>query len=119
MRLTKKKQDVLKMFSRENAEYVCKEVGGYPIDAYSFSHLTGRDIRSVRRTLEALVRDGFLVREKSNGYYEASTGRTINRQGVAYDLPKEKRGGRPDRDFIEAERKAAQEKAINKFLHAQ
>ncbi|HFG7647152.1 TPA: hypothetical protein ACGIMR_000513 [Salmonella enterica subsp. enterica serovar Javiana] len=103
-RMTKKKSQVLELFT-------CWDVsgaGGYPLTARDavdllngatfFERTEAKEldmIRAMRRTLETLVRDGYLVHEVSEDYYEVSTQRTIKRKGIAYDLPKELRVGRP------------------------
>ncbi|EJJ0330726.1 hypothetical protein NI508_000013 [Salmonella enterica] len=103
-RMTKKKAQILNVFSYENADFIKSEVGGWPLTARDVLYLTqglgDKDkeldqIRAMRRTLETLVRDGLLVHEDSESYYEVSTSRTIHRKGIAYDLPKALRVGRP------------------------
>lgn len=115
MKLTEKKKKIIDLFHPDCEDLVFSEVGYYPLDAISVSQLTNRDIRATRRSLEALVRDGLLVREKSEGYYEVSTGRTMHRPGVAYDIPAEKRIGRKPKEAFDAERKIAGEQALQKL----
>ncbi|EBU8555303.1 hypothetical protein DLC15_22660 [Salmonella enterica subsp. enterica serovar Telelkebir] len=106
-RMTKKKAEIMGLFDASMGEHIKFEVGGWPLTAGEVVHLTNGiatltkeqetdRIRAMRRTLETMVRDGYLVHEVSEDYYEVSTGRTIKRKGVAYDVPKFLRVGRPE-----------------------
>lgn len=94
-RMTTKKAQILAMFTCGDVS----SVGGYPLTARDVLVMLGEQatidqIRAMRRTLETLVRDGYLVHDVSESYLEVSTGRTIKRKGVAYDLPEEQRSNR-------------------------
>lgn len=111
MRLTKSKAEILKLFNPENVDFIRSEVGNFPLDVAAIASLVGRDSRATRRTLEAMVSDGLLVKEVRYGYHEVSTGRTMNRKGYGYDLPAEKRGERKEKP----EEKSIDER-VNEFL---
>ncbi|EDA3265510.1 hypothetical protein A4L30_10670 [Salmonella enterica subsp. enterica serovar Bovismorbificans] len=107
-RMTKKKAAVMQKFDASIADIIKREVGGWPLTAGDLAHLIDgfeenetedsrlSKIRAMRRTLETLVRDGYLVHEVSESYFEFSTQRTMHRKGVAYDLPHFLRVGRPE-----------------------
>jgi len=115
MRITEKKLRIIQLFQPEMQDFVFSQAGSYPLDAAEIAHITGRDLRATRRTLERMVNDGLLVREKSQSYYEVSTGRTMNRPGVAYDIPESQRKGRKPKEELESKREVAREQALQKF----
>lgn len=97
-RMTDRKKQILDLLS--NHEYYSEQYGSdnYPITAHELTQTGSRtEYMSIRRTLEAMVKEGLLVRIETNkGYYNATYHRQIMRGTViGYDLPVDKRPPRP------------------------
>lgn len=74
MRMTSRKKEIMELFKPDNLEWVTGEIGAPPFDVSGVAYiLKGMDsfnkksiLESTRRTLDSMVKDGFL--EKVSSY---------------------------------------------------
>ncbi|WP_242365483.1 hypothetical protein [Yersinia enterocolitica] len=99
MRMTKRKKSILDLFKPTNAEWVKREVGAPPLDISGMAYLLygvesfdkRHQIESIRRTLEAMVKDGQLDKitsyEQRQDTTQSSSGRGVWCNVSRYSLP--------------------------------
>lgn len=88
VRNTKRKAEVMKFFeTTQEAANNAVALGGFPIKAFELAKVFGIHQNNMRTRLDRLVSEGKLIRVKTSGYFEESTGRVMPRPVWGYDLP--------------------------------